>query len=422
MRVPVKKLHMRYQIKVIPLCVAGLFAVSMLFAPFIPVVEAATLQQQLEEIEKQLAAIRGVKNGLQSKVKDQQNKIGTYAGEIGKLRAETETMQLTIAELELQINELEVNIKIAEEKIASQEKEIGVQREAINLLADDAQQRISLGYKDLRTRGQNRVAFTPSDNVSGYFKDSQYMQIIQESTSRSMVELLELKNKLQQDQQILAEKTQEIKRNKTLIDEQKKQMTTKQNELKSQMEKYYGAIYVAQSNINSVQGALSKVSQDEMRKQAEAEKIRQAIFNSFKSIPNGRYVVKGTQVGRQGATGLATGPHVHVMVKYNGAQQNPCTYMRGPGCGGNGTVSYPLKGTFYFTSGYGRRCVTGWGCNNHSGIDIAHSVWNAPVYAPIDGYMYKGVDQYGGKYIIICEKASNCNSGKQVGLWHFSSY
>lgn len=399
-----------------------LVVVSALFIPLtVQPAFALTLEEQLAQLEQQLAAIRGKKGDLQALINLHKSKIGTYSGEVGKLRGEMEANQLIVAELELQISELEVGIKLSQEKINEKEISLTKNQEEVSLLEDDATHRLTLGYRDYRSRGQNKVSLSDNADVNTYFKDSQYRQIIQKATSQAVIELLDVKQQMQKDQAELEQKQQEVQRNKAVIDEQKKEVSLKQDEIKAQMDKYYKAIYAVQGAVAGVNSQLNNISKEEAQKQAEAEKIRQEIFNSFNSIPNGQYVVKGTMIGRQGATGLATGPHVHFLTRYNGALYNPCTFLNGPGCGGSGVLPYPLKGTFYFTSGYGNRCFNG-ACSFHGAIDVASPTWNAPVYATHDGTIFKGVDQYGGLYIILCQNASNCKSGYQTGYWHFSSY
>jgi hypothetical protein len=52
-----------------------------------------------------------------------------------------------------------------------------------------------------------------------------------------------------------------------------------------------------------------------------------AHLSSF-SVRTGRYVVAGTQVGRVGSTGFATGPHLHFELRLRGAAINPLTALR----------------------------------------------------------------------------------------------
>ena len=51
-----------------------------------------------------------------------------------------------------------------------------------------------------------------------------------------------------------------------------------------------------------------------------------AHLNSY-SVAVGQYVVKGQVIGREGATGYATGPHVHFEVRINGQPRNPLNYI-----------------------------------------------------------------------------------------------
>lgn len=428
-------------IKILALC---LIAVAIVVLPVRPVQASnvdpdndprnnvgGSMEDQLVEIEKELAKIRLNKQNVQSQINSQRGQLGVYSGEIGKLRGQMETLQLEIAELDLQIKELNVNIQILDTEINTKETEIKDNEARATVLETETNNRIESDYMEYRARGRTNVDFLPSKDPNTYFKDSQYKHIIQEETNKSVDELVELKAKLEEDKANLDESRVKVARDKAIVDEQYSQLDRSKEDLQGKIDGYYAAMYQTQSRINSAQNTLGAYSEQEAKKQAQAEILRQQIFNSFNSIPAGQYVLKGTQIGRQGSTGLSTGPHLHFSVAVNGAVQNPCNFLPGnfvEGCGGSGALAAPMFGTYYWTSAFYSgvngdiRCIAGMGCTSHPAIDVANSIWNAPIYAAHDGWLIKGVDQYGALYIIICSNAGNCNSGFKTGYWHLSEY
>jgi len=55
--------------------------------------------------------------------------------------------------------------------------------------------------------------------------------------------------------------------------------------------------------------------------------VTEYLHMSRLSVSVGDVVVQGQQLGIMGATGRATGPHVHFIIKYNGINQNPFNYV-----------------------------------------------------------------------------------------------
>lgn len=390
-----------------------------------PVLVSASLEDDLREIEGELNDIRDQRDELQSQIDANQRKVNGYSGQIGQLQAELEALQLDVSELELEIEELEVSIKLLEKQITEKEQIITQRLEEIGALEDITSERLRLGYIDYRLNRPTEESILTSDDINEYFKSSQYRQLLQKRTNEVLLEIVEQKAQLEYDREQLADKKLKLAKDKEIVEEQRSELKSKQAKVKADMEQYYGALYTVQGQVNGLQSQLNSVSEEEAQKQAEAEKIRQAIFNSFNPIQEGTYVVKGTMIGRQGSTGLATGPHVHFSTKFNGISYNPCMFMppgRFSNCAGNSTLQWPLDGTFYYTSSYGDRCITGWNyCSFHDAIDIAHPSHNSPVFAAHDGYLYKGVDSYGALYVIICE-IKGCQQRFKTGYWHLSSF
>lgn len=415
--------------------VAFVLSVIMLTSPLglISSVNAESLEEQLAAIEQELEYIRGLQNQLEDDILNQAQLQNRYYGEIGKLRAEKEELQLKLTELDLQIKELELSIEQLEELIVTKEAELAENEALLLEMETQTDKRINEGYMDFRTHRQNRVDIFNVSDPNTYFKDSQYREIIQAKSNKIIEELAELKIQLNRDREDLREKQVQVKRDRATVEEKQTQLQKAEADLKKKIESYDDAIYQAQVNISNSQYNLEVYSDQESKRMAEAERIRQELFNQVNSIPNGKYVVAGTQIGNQGSTGWSTGPHLHFIVKKNGSYKNPCKFLTYKvssstegSCGWGSGLQWPLSGNFYYTSRYygggsDSRCFGG-SCHSHPAIDIAHTIWNAPVYAAHDGWLYKGVDQYGALYIIICQDKNNCSNGLQTGYWHLSAY
>lgn len=387
-----------------------------------------TLQEQLAQLEAEIRAIQGEKNKIQDQINANQYLVAGYNSQLSKLYGEVMIYQKDIEELELQIKELEIGIQVLEQQIEEKRAEIKKTEENIGSLEVESDYRIKnsyMNYKLYSGETGNDNLFN-IDNVNKYFKDSQYKEIIQSDTNDLLSELARLKQELKDKKKELDEKLIEMKKEKELIDIQYNDLAKKKQELDAKMALYYAQINAARAQINTSQQAVAVFSEQEAKKKAEAEYVKQQIFNNFTPIGSGQYVVAGTMIGRQGSTGWSTGPHLHFSVQNNGQYQDPCGYLPAgivSGCGG-GSLTAPITGEVYYTSGYGQRCFWWNGqttCHFHDGTDLAGVPWNTPIFAAHDGYLFKGVDIYGALYIVICQNTS-CGQGLKTGYWHLSSY
>lgn len=398
-------------------------------------VSAQSLQDQLDQLNRDLDQIRQNKSGIQSQLDAAQNEANQYSGQVGALKAEVDTLQLEIYELDTQIKAQQLTIDDLTTKIAAKTAEIAANQAKMDDLSVETDQRIADDYQNYRLNKTSGADFFTVENPNTYFKDSQYKEIIQDAANKALQELNDLQKQMDKDRSDLEDNIAKVQRDKTQLDEQQALIADQQADLAAKMDSYYAAYSKAQSNANLSKSQLDQLSGTESEKSAQAEYIRQQLFNSFSSISNGQYVVAGTMIGRQGSTGWSTGPHLHFVVTINGYTDNPCNYLSynpylqdpfGLGsCSGNGSLQWPLHSadaTIYYTSTYDPSGCYDHGCSPHLALDIAAGVWNSPVYAAHNGYLYKGVDQYGANYIILCENASNCNSGFKTGYWHLSEY
>ena len=68
------------------------------------------------------------------------------------------------------------------------------------------------------------------------------------------------------------------------------------------------------------------------------------------NVTQGQYIAQGQEIAKVGATGRATGPHLHFQIEYNGESVDPLSFKynngMGGGAGGIGSESDPASCRF----------------------------------------------------------------------------
>ncbi|MBE2280002.1 MAG: hypothetical protein IAE91_06385 [Ignavibacteriaceae bacterium] len=387
-----------------------------------------SLQEQLDELNRQIEEVKREKEGLQSQLDQNSYIINGYSSELSALYGEVELYNKQIQEIDLEIKQLELKIDNLNKDIEKQKADIAQTENTIVGLEEESESRIKDNYFNFRLYRSTDDASTVFNltNINAFFKTSQYKELIQADTNDVMVELAELKQQLQDKKQVLSEQLIEVNKDKEIVDVKKSDLAKKKEEADIKITAYQNELNNLQAQSNAAQTRLFEFDDQQAKMQAEANRVQQEIFNSYVPTDDGQYVVSGTYIGKQGCTGLCTGAHLHFMVYINNQLQNPCGYLKDgivDGCGG-GYLDAPLQGSILFTSGFGNRCFW-WGdtyyCDFHTGIDIIGSPWNAPIFAAHDGYVHKFWDDgYGAQYIILCQNR-DC-SGLKTGYWHLSEF
>lgn len=99
-------------------------------------------------------------------------------------------------------------------------------------------------------------------------------------------------------------------------------------------------------------------------------------------------VNQGDVIGYEGATGFATGPHLHFEVRANGSHTNPRDYL-------GGMLIWPMS-NYRITQEYGPASWTAY-YSFHTGIDLAsNDGYGAPIFAAATGNVI--LQQYYGGY------------------------
>lgn len=396
---------------------------------FSTVVYSETPQQQLERMEKELQEIKKRRGELEGQLNTINNTLSGFNAQLSKINAEIAIYEDSITELQIQVEQIELMIKITEEKIAKLKSEIIETENSINELDRETSLRIADSYMNFRMYGnfdgaENILAV---EDVNEYFKATSYKEIIQSETNELLAKIARLRVELVEKKRELEATQIENAKQKDRLVVQTADLQKKKQDSASRQAQLLAEVYNIRLKQGQQDSALREITEAQRRKQAETELVRQQIINNFIPKDPGTYVLTGTYIAKQGATGFVTGPHLHFEVRINNVSQNPCGFLPpGPGgCGVQGaSLAWPIKSQMYFTSAYGPRCFTMNGgpyCDFHTGIDVVGVPWNAPIYSAHDGFVHKGVDQYGGKYIILCERA-NCNSGLKTAYWHVSEY
>ncbi|MCA9381431.1 hypothetical protein KC678_04150, partial [Candidatus Dojkabacteria bacterium] len=394
-------------------------------------VKGDDLEEQLKALEAEINAINKEKQELQGVIDSHQYKIEGYSDQIAQIHGEVLVFQKEIDSLALEVRELEINIELLDKKIKETESEIEEIKQNVVVLEKESKARIEDNYIKFRLTSDGSVSETnifTTEDINAYFKDSQYISLIQEDTNKILINLADLKDELEVKKAELATKLKEVNKEKEAIQVKQDDLELKRDEIDRKKAAYYERINAEQSQIANTQQAIAVFSQEEAQKSSQAEAIRQQIFNSYNPVVQGEWVAAGRPIGNQGCTGLCTGPHLHFMVAVNGQWQDPCGYLKpgGPvgGCGWGNALDWPIGGTVYYTSGFGNRCYSWNGatkCDFHAAIDLAGVPSDTVVFAAHDGYAYKGTDPYGANYVIICQN-QNCNEGIKTGYWHLSKF
>lgn len=398
-----------------------------------PIIVEAGLQEDLDKVQQRLAEVIKEKQGLQKKINDEKSLQGQYASEINKLQNEVNLLDLQISEKKLKIDELALQIDILQSKIEETESSIIDSEVYIKDLEVETDGRLKDMYMEQKVLTADVAIVFTSSSTDGFIKNAQYKKAIQEDINNTLEELNTTKKNLEDEKKQQETDKVQLEKDKTVLDEERKSLEVDLTSYSQQKSYYNNLLNKSQGEVKSSESDLSELSKEEQELQAKLELLKQQIFKSVGSIPNGSRVLAGTIIGFEGKTGVATGPHLHFMTSYNGALGNPCSYLtlktlRNTICGvGNPKITtWPMAGSPWLTSGYGYR-----NGSFHNAIDIASGSSNTPIYASHDGWIVYGNDGacswYKGKYPCygaganyarICEDKTNCNKGLQTMYFH----
>lgn len=379
------------------------------FLPILPV--KAGLAEDLEAVQKKLASIRQQKNNIQNQINNDSKTASNLTNQIIKLKNQISLLDKQIEEKELVIQELDLQISILKTNIDETEKEIKIAEKEIKKLEDETDQRMI----DIYITEKTRLSIDMFLNANGtdFLKYNAYQNSYQNETRKLLNELNRQKDALNEKKGSLEANRKQVVEDQMRLDSEKTALVTSKSQLDQQRAAFNQKRSESLARIETNKDAIEIFTEEEQKTLAMQYKIEQELFNSMANLTNGVYVEKGTIIGLQGYSGYVIpkgpgGAHLHLGAKVNNASVNPCSLLpagKFSNCAGNGRISWPLKGTFYFTSAYGMR----WG-KFHDAIDIASPTTHAPIYAAHSGWMYRGGSFASGYWRKICE-SKDCRTG-----------
>ncbi len=416
-----------------------IFGTLILLVPFLPSFPAPKasasdvddLYERLEELEEELATIRKQKQNLSENIKSEENLQDELSSEIAKLSNNISTLELNIKEKKAKIKKKETEIKILEEEITDARHLIRDIESDMNVLEETTDDILRSIYIDTKTNSTIDI-FIKSGDSKSFISELQYHTALGKYDQNALQNLQKEKRILKEQKSKLEDNKLEIEKLAEQIKIEKRSLEKDKEQIALQRGQKHSLLAQSEQNEQSYENTLANLTDEEKRYISEQLRVKQQLFNQIGQLPNGAPVKKGDVIGQQGCTGYCLGPHLHFFtdMKHNGGlTDNPCHYLPGgvvSGCGtSNPTIAWPMKGTFYLTSGYGWR----WG-RFHDAIDIAYSFSYSPkyIYAAHSGYIQFGktngcggapiCNDGGAKYAIICQYKNNCNKGKKTGYFH----
>jgi len=374
--------------------------------PFISQAQAQSeeeddLHQQLQHIEEELARIKKEKQDVQHRIANEKSLQGTLVVQISTFSNNILLLELDIQEKEADILKKETEIKIAEEEITDARHLIESIERDVDELELNAGNIIRNIYIQSRTNSVIDILLRATEGKS-YASNIQYHTALGKYDQQSLKRLESEKDELQEQKAHLEE-------NKIEIEKLTEQIRIQKEGLEKDKEQH--AAQIAQKNklLNNSRTAAEyygqlyeNLSDEEMKKEAELDRILQQIVQSA-TKPKG-YTVNGNIIATEGNNGCSTGPHTHFA--YSIGPNNwvdPCSHLPSNSfwwgtCSGDGSISYPYKGTFYSSRGYS------W---YHKAIDLNAGA-DKNVYAAHDGYYFEETPPCSNNWCSVgCKSATN---------------
>ncbi len=337
------------------------------FSPANSQADAATideLRQQSQRLQAEIQANNEKVHALSEQAETLQGKVDQLQAEIAVANGEIKLTEVKLDELTAKLKEAEIEL----------ERQKGLLKSTLQAIYE-------------RSGASTFELLMATDSFTAFVNEQEYLGQLQSAVKQSTDKVISLK------QQIEAQKVEQ----EELLKKQQQQraiVDAKRAEQQDILDKTQGEEAKYRAIVQAQHEALD-----------EAEKQLAALLSAGGGANLGP-ISRGQKVGEVGSTGASTGPHIHFMVRHNGATVNPLS---------SGTTLingylWPTPSSYRITTNYGSiHCSDYVGCSPrgssyyvwHSGLDIGASAGSDIVAADSGIVTFKGCSAGLGYVVVI---------------------
>jgi len=368
----------------------------------------------LDYLRDQLNKLAKENQSIENQLSDEEYKQLTLSQKLAYIANQIEQTEKVIESLEIEIAAHNIEISILEDNIEEAEDSIALSKQEINQLEDSVSQRVTESYK-FSFIGALEL-FLDSRNFSDILRKTKYLLSTREKDIEQLESYTVMVQDLKEEEEKLSAQKEELQSTRLAMEDQQEELLIEKNNLDEQ--KSVRQSLLAESKRKAAE--LETEYLQNVKKLADLDAAIIAYINKYgDQAVNSGYVSSGTWIGRMGNSGLSSGDHLHFSIHDQRMSDI---------CGGNIDI---LNGHLIQGSGsWLPRASDGWNYpyvyagtmrlpiagplvimtqNYHHGtaIDLVsykadHSVnYGAPIYAVMEGTLYKATDGFGGKYAYI---------------------